>query len=305
MKKAESHPVRKSRASRRRNLLTGLTFIIPHFLGFSLFTLIPILFSIFLSTVKWDFANPLQFVGLKNYVRLFTDEAFLLSLRNTIIYTAVSVPMTLTLALAFALLLNSRVRGLGAYRAMIFFPNIASVVSLILVWKLMYHPTLGPINKILQLIGVDHPPGWTSTPGWSLLSVIIFGTWWGMGYFMTIFLAGLKSIPAQLYESAVIDGANYLQKVRRITIPMLSPTIFFTLIICMINAFKSFTPVLLLTEGGPGNSSSVLGYFIYKRAFLWQQFGYASAAAVVLFVIILFVTLLQFRLQRKWVTYLE
>jgi len=292
-------------AARRRSSLTAFTFILPHFVGFFAFTLVPVLLSMGLSALDWDFANPMRYVGLKNFVRLFADDAFLLSLRNTAVYTGVSVPLTLGLALGFALLLNGGVRGVSAFRATVFFPNIASVVSLILVWKLMYHPSLGPINRVLGLLGVGNPPRWTSTPGWSLVSVIVFGAWWGMGYFMVIYLAGLKSIPAQLYESAVIDGAGSFVRLRYITIPMLSPTIFFTLIICFINAFKSFTPVLLLTEGGPGNSSSVLGYFIYKRAFIWQQFGYASAAAVVLFALIVLATLLQFRYQRRWVTYLE
>jgi ABC-type sugar transport system permease subunit len=281
------------------------TFILPHFTGFLLFTLVPVAYAFFLSTVEWDFANPMTFVGLANFVELFGDEAFLVSLRNSIVFTVTSVPLTLVISLGIAVLLNSGIRGIVVYRSMIFFPNISSVVAIIFAWKLIFHPALGPINQLLRLLGWETVPGWTSAPGWSLVSVIIFCTWWGIGYYMIIFLAGLKSIPSHLYESATIDGANPWQKLVNITIPMLGPTIFFALIICSINAFKVFEPVMLLTEGGPGNSSSVLGYFIYKRAFVWQRFGYASASAVVLFTIILTITFIQFRVQKKWVTYLE
>lgn len=293
----------KIKSLKWRNTLTAYTFILPNFIGFMIFTFVPVIVSIVLSFMEWDTASPAKFVGLSNFKRLLTDETFKISFWNTIYFTAATVPLTLLCALLLAILLNKGIRGLKAYRVAIFLPYITSVVAIAVVWNMILHPTMGPVNEFLKWIGIKNPPGWTADTNWAMPAVIIASIWRYTGYYMIIYLAGLQGIPGELYEAATVDGANWWHKFKDITVPMLTPTTFFITIMLTINSFKVFDLILNMTAGGPGRSTNVLVYQIYNEAFLNFKFGYSSAIAMVLFALVLIVTIIQFKFEEKWVNY--
>jgi multiple sugar transport system permease protein/alpha-1,4-digalacturonate transport system permease protein len=237
--------------------------------------------------------------GLENFRLLLHDASFWTALRNTVYYTAFHIPLTLAAALALALLLNRRLRGVAFFRTVAFFPYITSIVAIAQVWNMLFSPGYGPINEILRAVGVDHPPGWTTSADWSMPAVIIVGTWREMGYYMLLFLAGLQTIPAQLHEAATVDGANAWQRFRAVTLPGLRPTTFFVTVMLTIGSFKVFDLILVMTNGGPGQSTLVLSQYIYQKGFTENQFGYASAISVVLFAVCLFVTVAQFLANQR------
>lgn len=282
----------------------GYMFLLPNIFGFLLFTFIPVLASLGYSFTDWNgFISP-SFIGFTNFIKMFQNSTFRISFWNTIYYTGISVPFTLALALLVAILLNNKINGLKYFRTAFFMPYISASVAIAVVWQLLYHPNMGPVNAFLQGLGITEPPRWLSSTSWALTAVIIVSIWRFIGYYMIIFLAGLQGIPDYLYEAARIDGANTWQQFWKITIPMLSPTIFFALIIAIIKSFKVFDLIYILTEGGPGRSTNVLAYTIYQEAFVKYKFGYASAMAYILFIMIMIVTVIQFRGQRKWVSYM-
>jgi ABC-type sugar transport system permease subunit len=283
----------------RRTNLTGLLFIMPNLLGFLVFIALPLIFSFFLSFNEWDAITDLKFVGLDNYIELFKDKGFRISLLNTCYYTAVSVPLTLVAGLILAVAINTKVKLSNFYQTVFFMPNIVSMVAAAVVFQAIYHPTMGPINMLLSKLGVMDPPKWTSDINWAMPSIIIMSIWKNAGYYMVIYFAALQDIPRSLYEAADIDGAGTVKKFFKITLPMLSPTTFFVTIISIISSFKVFDQVFLLTDGGPGRATNVLVYYIYKNSFSYYKFGYASASAYVLFFIILVLTIIQYRMQRK------
>ena len=288
-----------------RNRLIALGFLAPNLLGFLVFTLIPIVVGIGISFFRWDGYNAPVFTGLKNFARLFTDSKFGNSMRVTLLYTALTVPVTIVLALFIASLLTAKIRLTSAFRSMFFFPYIASIVAVAIVWQFLYHAELGPINQVLRSIGIAEPPRWTSSKDTALYAVAIMNIWRGVGYYMVLFIAGLVGIPPSLYEAGAIDGANSWQKFRHITLPMLSPTTFFVVISSIINSFQAFTPIYIMTGGGPGTATQVLVFRIYEEAFVLSNFGYASAMAMVLFLIVLVFTVFQFRWQEKNVAYMH
>jgi multiple sugar transport system permease protein len=294
---------RLSRENRSR--LTALAFLTPNLLGFLVFTMIPIVVGIGMSFFRWDGANEPVFIGLANFSRMFTDSKVLNSLFVTFLYTALTVPITIVLSLLIASLLTANIRFSTLYRSIFFFPYIASVVAVAIVWQFLYHAEMGPINESLRSIGIINPPRWTSSKDTALVAVAIMNTWRSVGYYMVLYIAGIVSIPSVYYEAAVVDGANIWQKFRHITLPMLSPTTFFIVIISIINSFQSFTPIYVMTGGGPGTATQVLVFRIYEEAFVLSNFGYASAMAFVLFLIILGFTIFQFRWQEKQVVYLQ
>ncbi|MFR1832133.1 MAG: carbohydrate ABC transporter permease [Lachnospiraceae bacterium] len=287
-----------------KNSVTAYLFLLPNFLGFLAFTLIPIIFSMVLGFMEWDSANPMVFVGLDNFKRMLTDETFKISLWNTIYYAVFTVPLTMAAALGLALILNQKIKGTNIFRTVFFFPHVASLVAIAVVWNLLFHPTLGPINNILRAVGIDNPPGWTASVDWAMPAVIIVSIWKSMGYYMVLYLSGLQSIPAELYEAAKVDGANRFQRFKHITLPMLTPTTFFVSIMLTIACFKVFDLISVMTNGGPGRATNVLVLDIYNTAFINYEFGYASAIAMVLFVIVLTITIFQFRTEKKWVSYM-
>ncbi|MBA2936826.1 sugar ABC transporter permease [Paenibacillus sp. CGMCC 1.16610] len=287
----------------RRNRLTGYTFLLPNILGFLIFICLPVCASFLMSFTEWNGFGEIEFAGLSNYTRLWSDETFRISLLNSLLMTAVSVPVTLILAILAAVALNKGLRGVKIFRTAIFLPHITATIAVAVVWQLLYNPTMGPINGFLRSLGIDNPPTWLASTHWALFSVIIVSIWHSIGYYMVLYLAGLQGIPKDLYEAAEIDGAGKVSQFRNITLPMLSPVIFFTIIMGIINSFKVFDLVFVLTKGGPGRSTHMLVYDIYYTAFQRFEYGYASAMAYVLFAIILVITLIQFRGQKRWVNY--
>ena len=284
--------------------LTALAFLAPNLLLFLVFMLIPIGMGIVMGFFKWDGYNPAEFIGFKNFFRLFSDSGFRSSLGITFYYTLLTVPATMVLALFFAMLLTREIRGKGVFRALVFFPYIASIVAVSIVWQFLYNADAGPINEALRAVGIENPPRWTSSKDTALIAVAVMNIWRTVGYYMVIFVAGILTIPPSLYEAAHIDGAGVWQRFRRVTLPMLSPTTFFVLVIAIINSFQAFTPIYVMTGGGPGSATQVLVFRIYEEAFVNSVFGYASAQAVVLFLIVLAFTIFQFKWQEKNVAYL-
>lgn len=282
---------------------TGYLFLAPNLIGYVIFTLIPVIWALVLSFTDWDGFNQMEFVGLKNYIKMFGNETFQISIKNNLIYTLVSVPAAIILGLLVAMMLNQKLKGLKMFRAIYFMPYLTSMIAVAVVWSAFYHPSMGPINLFLKSIGVTSPPKWLSSSEWALISVMIMSVWKGFGYNMVILLAGLQGVPEELYEAANIDGANRFQKFKNVTLPMLSPTLFFVSIMGIISSFKVFDQIYMMTEGGPGRATNVLVYYIYRESFQNNRFGYASAVSYVLFAIILVITLVQFRGQKKWVNY--
>lgn len=284
--------------------LVAYSFIAPNFIGFCVFTLIPIVFAFALAFMQWDGSNPIQWSGIHNFTRLGDDIFFKAALKNTIIYCVGTVPLTMVASLALAVVLNQKVVGRGVFRTFAFFPYVASLVAITAVWKMLFHPSKGPINNILYTsfhVAQDELPQWF-TGGLVLLSMILFSVWKYMGYYMVIYLAGLQGISSELYEAASLDGANTWQRFQYITWPQLSSTTFFVVVMLTINCFKVYDIAVMLAGGGSGElttSSTVLVYYIYQKAFIDWDLGYSSAVAMVLFVLVLIVTLIQFRGQSK------
>nr|WP_273322264.1 sugar ABC transporter permease [Vallitalea guaymasensis] len=287
-----------------KNTLVGLSFILPNFIGFCIFIMIPVIFSFGLSFMEWDGFSPMKFVGLKNFIDLTRDSTFKISFVNTIYFALLTVPTTAVISLGLAILLNKKIKGLNFFRSSIFFPYVASIVAVAVVWNMLFQKDFGPINEFLRFIGIDNPPGWTASLDWAMPAVIIVSIWKGMGYYMIIYLAALQGIPNSLYEAAKIDGASSWQRFRYITLPMLTPATFFVIMMLTINCFKVFDLVYIMTEGGPGRSTTLLVNYIYDKAFLAWDYGSASAISIVLFIMVATITIVQFRAEKKWVSYM-
>lgn len=281
------------RALRNRNIRNGLLFIAPNFIGFFLLILIPVVTLFFTSFTKWSALGDPVFNGLKNWRRLATDENFRTALFNTLFYALVHIPLTLALAFGLAVLLNSKIRGRAFFRTVAFFPYVTAIVAVAQVWSMMFDPKSGIINQFLGLF-TDNPPGWLSDTHWAMVAVIIVGTWREVGYFMILILAGLQTIPAELYEAAQMDGANGWQRFWHITVPSMRPTLFFVTVTLTITSLKILDLTLVMTNGGPGISTLVLAQYVYRVAFERADFGYASTVSLMLFFICLAVTLVQF-----------
>jgi multiple sugar transport system permease protein len=296
---------RRKVVSRRRrrvqDALVAYSFIAPNFLGFAVFTLGPILFAFVLAFMHWDGSNAMTFAGLDNFWRLFEDKAFIAAFWNTIIYTVVSVPATLACALGLAILLNQKILGRDFFRTAMFFPYVASRGAVAVVRNTLFNPVMGPVNKLLYTLGLDPKdmPGWAADRHWAMVTVILFGVWKSMGYFMVIYLAGLQGINSELYEAADLDGANAWQKFLYVTVPQLGPTTFFVTVMLTIQSFKVFDQIYMITQGGPGTSTLVLVYHIYNEAFVSWDLGYSSMIALVLFFLVLGITVIQFRRQKE------
>lgn len=289
-----------------KRAMVAYSFIAPNFIGFALFTLGPIIFALVLAFMKWDGNSPMEFAGLKNFLMMIGNDRFTDSLVNTVVYCAATVPSTLVCALGLAILLNQKVKGRDLFRTVGFFPYVASLVAVAAVWNMLFSPQKsGPINMILYHLGVNakNLPKWSADPNWVMFTIVLFSIWKNMGYYMVIYLAGLQGINAELYEAAGLDGANSWQRFRYITWPQLQPTTFFVTIILTINCFKVYDIVYMLAGGSNGivNSSAiVLVYHIYEEAFRNWNLGYASAVAMILFLMVLAVTLVQFRGEKKY-----
>lgn len=287
----------------RKDFLTGMGFILPSLMGFLIFTFIPVVISLCLSFTSWNFMEGIEgikFNGLANYIRLFSDEWFLNSYKNNIIFTAVTVPVLIALGLVMATIINKYIYGGGVVRTMIFIPYIASVVAVCTVWMVLLQPSYGPVNEFLRSIGISNPPGWLADFKWSLPSIMIIYVWQQVGYYSIVFLAGLKGLPEDVYEAAKVDGASSIRQFFSLTVPLISPTTFFLTIMGIIGSFKVFDQISVLTQGGPGSSSSVMAYYVYRTAFDYFEMGYANTLAWALFVLVFIVTLVQWKMQAKF-----
>ena len=287
----------------RKDFFTGMGFILPSLLGFLIFTFIPVVISLCLSFTSWNFMEGIEgikFNGLANYIRLFSDEWFLNSYKNNIIFTAVTVPVLIALGLVMATIINKYIYGGGVVRTMIFIPYIASVVAVCTVWMVLLQPSYGPVNEFFRSIGIANPPGWLADFKWSLPSIMVIYVWQQVGYYSIVFLAGLKGLPEDVYEAAKVDGASSIRQFFSLTVPLTSPTTFFLTIMGIIGSFKVFDQISVLTQGGPGSSSSVMAYYVYRTAFDYFEMGYANTLAWALFVLVFIVTLVQWKMQAKF-----
>ena len=298
---AATAPAARAR-HRLRQDLTGYLFIAPWLVGFLVFTLFPFVRSVYLSFTRYDIVSPPRWIGAANYQMLLTqDPLFWKSLGVTFRYALVAVPLGIVAGVALALLLNLNVRGMAVYRTIFYLPSIVPAVATSVVFIWILNPQIGLVNGILSRFGVLGP-NWLADTKWAFWSLVLMGLW-AVGGSMIIYLAGLKDIPAYLYEAAMIDGAGPLRRTLLITLPMLTPVIFFNLVMGVIGAFQFFTPAYIMTNGGPEDSTQFYALYLFSRAWRYLDMGYASAMAWVLFLVVVVFTGILFRFQRKWVHY--
>jgi multiple sugar transport system permease protein len=293
-----THP----KTRKRRSVTAFYLTISPWLVGFLAFTLLPILVSLYASFTDWDLLSSPVWAGLDNYERMAADPKFWQSLKVTAIYTLIYVPLDLAGGLALALLVRPRLPGAKLIRTVLYLPVVFSGVAFVVVWMWLLNPEVGLVNQALRGLGLTGPR-WLLDPNWSLPALLLM-SFWGWGRSMVVFLSGLVAIPDPVYEAAAIDGAGKWARFWHITLPLISPILFFNLILSVISTFQTFTNAFVATNGGPLDSTLFLVLYIYRQAFEYRQMGYASALAWVLFIIILILTLLLVRSQRFWVFYL-
>ena len=291
-------------ALRRREAVWGFTFAVPWLLGLLIFVVGPMLFSFYLSFTKYDAVRSPEWLGIANYVRAFVgDDLFWPSLGRTFRYALVVVPLGTAGSLALAMLLNRGQPGTTLYRTFFFLPYLTPVVAMAILWKWLLHPSVGPVNYMLSRIGIEGP-GWLSNPKWALTSIILISLWSFLGgNSMLIFLAGLQGVPQELYDAAEVDGAGGWMRFRHVTLPMISPTLFFNLIIGVIGALKVFALAYVATEGGPSWATWFYALHLYRWSFQYFEMGYGAALAWLFALILIILTLIQFRFSSRWVHY--
>ncbi|MDE0078874.1 MAG: sugar ABC transporter permease [Caldilineaceae bacterium] len=295
-----------TKVKKRRSLLwsearDGYLFILPWVFGFIIFTAGPMLASLYISFTRWEIVTPSVWVGAAQYVKLFNDDRFWLSLYNTSYYVFIGVPLHLFFALLAALAVNMNLRGIHFFRTAYYVPSLTPVVANSILWVWIFHPEWGLANAFLEWIGLEGLY-WLQDPRLAKPALIVM-SFWSIGGQMVILLAGLKGIPLELYEAAAIDGANWWSRFWRVTLPLLTPALFFNLIIAIIGAFQVFTQAYIMTEGGPNYSTLFYLLYLFRAAFENFRMGYASAMAWVLFIVVLTFTALQFMLSDRWVFY--
>jgi ABC-type sugar transport system permease subunit len=275
----------------------GYWMIAPFYIFLLIFIILPIIYNIYFSLTNYNL-RVCEFVGLKNYRRLFMDETFLISMKNTLVYTFFTLIFNMGLGLTAALAIKKKLVGLKFFQTSFYLPYVTSMVGVSMIWMWMYDPSFGIFNQILKFFGIQMQQ-WLYDSKWAMSCIIIMSIWKSIGYFMVIYLAGLQSIPAYLYEAATIDGANAWTQFRAITLPMLQPITFFLFVTGIINCFKVFEQVQILTNGGPMNATTTIVHQIYNRGFIEFQMGYAAALAIVLLILICIVTLFNFKYGKQ------
>lgn len=315
MSQTEVKKVRRRMSKKeRKNTLVAYSFLTPNFLGFAIFTLVPVIFAIALSLFEWNGGDmsKMKFIGLDNYATIFTTKKVAekgigyfferadlgIALKNTMFYTLITVPLTIVCALALAMLLN-KLRGAIVFRTIFFFPYVSSMVAICVCWSFMLMRN-GPINQIIMALGINFNNSWTADSGMAIWSIILVSVWRNMGYYMVLYLAALQGIPRELLEAATVDGANKWQQFRNITLLQLKPTTFFVSVMMVISCFKIFDVVAIMTDGGPGRATKMLVTYIYDEAFVKVRYGRASAISMVLLVIVLLITIIQFSNEKKF-----
>ncbi len=289
---------------KQREAIVGYLFILPTFIGFIIFILFPLIESMRISFLEFSILRESTYIGLENYAQLLSDTRLRTVYINTFIFTLFAVFFNAGVGLLLAVMLNRRMPILmrNLYRSVFFFPVLIAHTYIAVIWRFLYHQETGVINYYLSFLGIDPIP-WLSNTAWAMAAIIIMDVWKNTGFAMLVFLAGLQSISQEYYEAAQLDGANERQLFFRITIPLLSPTIFFILVIFMIGALQVFDTIIVLTEGGPGDATRSVILYIYELAFRRFDMGYAAAVSMTLFAIILVLTALQFWISRRWVHY--
>jgi multiple sugar transport system permease protein len=299
--RATARPVR-SRKSRARYALIVLAFLLPSAIPLLAFTLGPMIAALWVSFHKWNLLSPMQFIGLGNYQKLLTDpqtgDVFL----HTLYYVVGYLPLVYVGGLLLALALNTALKGRSLLRGIYFLPVVTSWIVVALVWRWLLSPTSGVVNTVLAFLGI-HGPGWWTDPNWAMPSIILASAWKDLGFVMIILLAGLQAISPDMYDAAKMDGAGWWRRLFSITLPLLSPSTFFVLVISLVNGFQVFDQVYAMTGGGPNGASEVVVEQIYDMTFRYGEAGEASALSWILFIVILAVTVIQVRGQRRWVTY--
>jgi multiple sugar transport system permease protein len=281
------------------------SFVSPALIAIAVFFVVPVIAALVLSFTDFDIygvadRHNVRFVGLDNYRRLLSTPLFWVALRNTVCFVVVGAPLSIAASLGAAVLLNAQVvRARGVFRTALFAPVVTTVVAVAVIWRYIFHARYGFLNYVLGWVGI-HPIDWLGDPHWSMPAMIVFAVWKNFGYNMIIFVAGLQSIPADLYEAARIDGAGRLAQFRFITVPALAPTMLLVTILTMVGYFQLFAEPYVMTRGGPDQSTTSVLYFMFEEGFKWWNLGYASAVAFVLFAIMLGGTLLQLALARRW-----
>ena len=288
-------------AYQKKEWCAGFLFLLPNLIGFLVFTGAPVVMGFLISLTDYSGFGDFNFIGFSNYIRMFQDGSFQIALKNNLIYSITTVPLTMAFALSLALMLNRKLYGGGFFKTVYFFPNLTSMVAVGCVWIQIFATKNGPVNQLLRAIGIENPPKWFWATSTALLSIVIVVVWKQAGYYMILFLGGLKNIPAELYEAAKMDGAGPWQCFKKVTWPMLSPTTFMVTILTFIASFQVFDIINVTTEGGPGRATRVLVMEIYEQAFRYSKMGYGSAIGFFLFLIVFIITLIQWRGQKKWV----
>jgi multiple sugar transport system permease protein len=285
-----------------RNLIKGLGFLSPWLIGFSAFTLLPISLSLYYSFCNYPLLQAPVFVGLGNYRGLMHDAIFWKVNYNTFLYAILSLPAGLFIALILALLLNVKIRGQSVYRTLIFLPSLVPAVASAMIWLWLFNSKLGLINFVLRSMGMKEPPGWLTDVHWALPSLVLI-SFWGIGNTVIIFLAGLQDVPKELFEAADLDGATRIQTLRHVTLPSISPVIFFNLIMGIIGTLQVFVLPFIMTQGGPGRATYLYTEYMYDNAFLYLKMGYCSAMAWLQLLLVLALTGIAFWSSKRWVHY--
>lgn len=302
--KTSKKPKRKLSKLALKEERAAYLFLSPWIIGFLIFLLGPIVASVYLSMNEWTLVSTPNWVGLDNYKKMATDREFINSLKVTMRYLVLSVPLYLVTGFGLAMLLNQKLRGMNVFRTVLYLPSLLAGVAVAVLWSNILHPDLGILNLGLKAIGIADPPRWLNSPTWAIPAVVLMGLW-GIGGGAIIYLAGLQNIPPHLYEAAEIDGAGAWQKFRHVTLPMMTPTIFFVLITSLVGAFQVFDVAYVLGGSRGGRGSSLMFYLLnlYNEGFRNGRFGYASALAWVLVIIAAVVIIITFRTSERWVYY--
>ena len=293
---------RKALTFRQRDQLVGYAMISPILFGILFFSVIPIVFSIFISFTSWNMMSPWEWIGFQNYVTMFNDRMLGIVWRNTFTFVIIAIPGSIIMGMILAMAVSAGIRAAPFYRTIFFLPNITTTVAIVIVWSWLYDRNFGLFNNLLAIVGIDPVP-WLTSTAWAMPSIAFMAIWQAMGYNMIIIAAGLSGIDETYYEAAKIDGASSLKSFIHITLPMLTPTIFFLVVMQFIGFFQMFDAAFVMTQGGPGHATTTIVLHIYRTAFSFFRMGEASAYAWLLFAVVFILTGIQFALQKRWVNY--